>query len=115
MLLKSTSGIAAGQACYHPLCRYPAYSASHSARDGQQSENRCRFLSAWFSSDDPTGYGRIMLSDTGTVEAIIEHKDATDSQKEITLVNGGAMAAKAGVWFTFFRKLRRKTAKMNFI
>lgn len=50
-----------------------------------------------FHADDPTGYGRIILSDRDTVEAIIEHKDASDRQKDITLVNGGVMAAKAGV------------------
>ena len=64
-----------------------------------------------FRADDPTGYGRIILSDTGTVEAIIEHKDATDNQKEITLVNGGAMAAKAGVLVHLLPKIEAKNSQ----
>ena len=64
-----------------------------------------------FRADDPTGYGRIIPSDTGTVEAIIEHKDATDNQKEITLVNGGAMAAKAGVLVHLLPKIEAKNSQ----
>ena len=64
-----------------------------------------------FHADEPTGYGRIILSSTGRVEAIIEHKDASDSQKEITLVNGGAMAVKAGVLVQLLPKIEAKNSQ----
>jgi bifunctional UDP-N-acetylglucosamine pyrophosphorylase/glucosamine-1-phosphate N-acetyltransferase len=45
--------------------------------------------------DDPTGYGRIERVD-GNVTAIIEQKDATQSQREINEVNTGILVASAG-------------------
>jgi bifunctional UDP-N-acetylglucosamine pyrophosphorylase/glucosamine-1-phosphate N-acetyltransferase len=43
--------------------------------------------------DDPTGYGRIVRGDDGTVQAIVEHKDATPAQRAIREINTGVMAA----------------------
>jgi bifunctional UDP-N-acetylglucosamine pyrophosphorylase/glucosamine-1-phosphate N-acetyltransferase len=39
--------------------------------------------------DDPTGYGRIIRSGDGSVLRIVEHKDATDEEKNIKEVNSG--------------------------
>lgn len=41
--------------------------------------------------DDPTGYGRLFLNEDGTLERIIEHKDATENERHITLCNSGVM------------------------
>ncbi|GGO77325.1 bifunctional protein GlmU [Marinobacterium nitratireducens] len=41
---------------------------------------------------DPTGYGRIIRDDLGSVTAIVEHKDATDAQRAVREVNTGIMA-----------------------
>jgi bifunctional UDP-N-acetylglucosamine pyrophosphorylase/glucosamine-1-phosphate N-acetyltransferase len=38
---------------------------------------------------DPTGYGRIIPGDDGTVAAIVEHKDATPDQRQIDEINAG--------------------------
>ncbi|RUO30930.1 UDP-N-acetylglucosamine diphosphorylase/glucosamine-1-phosphate N-acetyltransferase [Aliidiomarina sedimenti] len=43
---------------------------------------------------DPTGYGRILRDDQGTITGIIEHKDATPAQRLVTEVNTGIMAAQ---------------------
>jgi bifunctional UDP-N-acetylglucosamine pyrophosphorylase/glucosamine-1-phosphate N-acetyltransferase len=45
--------------------------------------------------DDPTGYGRVELGAKGTVERIIEEKDASEEQRANTLVNGGLYAFDA--------------------
>jgi len=44
-----------------------------------------------FNKADPTGYGRIVRNNQ-SVTAIVEHKDATDAQRQITEVNTGIMA-----------------------
>jgi bifunctional UDP-N-acetylglucosamine pyrophosphorylase / glucosamine-1-phosphate N-acetyltransferase len=38
---------------------------------------------------DPTGYGRILRDAEGTVTGIVEHRDADDTQREITEINSG--------------------------
>ncbi|HTF84379.1 MAG TPA: bifunctional UDP-N-acetylglucosamine diphosphorylase/glucosamine-1-phosphate N-acetyltransferase GlmU [Cellvibrio sp.] len=44
---------------------------------------------------DPTGYGRILRDASGAVTAIVEHKDATDEQRQVKEINTGIMAVKA--------------------
>ena len=44
-----------------------------------------------FEARDPAGYGRFVVSD-GALEAIVEHKDASEAQRKITLCNAGLMA-----------------------
>ncbi|OIQ99093.1 bifunctional protein GlmU [mine drainage metagenome] len=56
----------------------------------EQANNKLAILS--FNKTDPTGYGRIVRSTTGSVVAIIEHKDASSEQRSISEVNTGIMA-----------------------
>ena len=58
-----------------------------------------------FNADDPTGYGRIVLSEDKMVKAVVEHKDASKAEQKIRLVNGGVMAAKAGLLSDFLPQL----------
>lgn len=44
---------------------------------------------------DPHGYGRIVRDADGGVEAIVEEKDATPEQREITEINSGILAFDA--------------------
>jgi bifunctional UDP-N-acetylglucosamine pyrophosphorylase / glucosamine-1-phosphate N-acetyltransferase len=43
-------------------------------------------------TDDPTGYGRLLVDDEGYAQRIVEEKDATDDEREIELVNAGLYA-----------------------
>ena len=58
-----------------------------------------------FTADDPTGYGRIILSEDKMVKAIVEDKDASEEERKICLVNGGVIAAKAGLLAHFLPQL----------
>ena len=44
---------------------------------------------------DPTGYGRIVRGEGGTVQRIVEHKDANDAERAIGEVYSGIMAVPA--------------------
>jgi len=41
---------------------------------------------------DPTGYGRVVRHADGSVEAIVEHKDASEAQRAIAEINSGTYA-----------------------
>jgi bifunctional UDP-N-acetylglucosamine pyrophosphorylase/glucosamine-1-phosphate N-acetyltransferase len=44
---------------------------------------------------DPTGLGRVIRNDGGTVERIVEDKDATDEERQISEINAGLYAIDA--------------------
>jgi len=44
---------------------------------------------------DPTGYGRIVRAEDGAVQAIVEHKDASEAQRAIGEIYSGIMAVPA--------------------
>jgi len=58
-----------------------------------KAQNQLAILS--FNKVDPTGYGRITRAANGNVNAIVEHKDATEAQRAIKEVNTGIMAMPA--------------------
>jgi bifunctional UDP-N-acetylglucosamine pyrophosphorylase/glucosamine-1-phosphate N-acetyltransferase len=45
-----------------------------------------------FEAADPTGYGRLLLAPDGTLERIVEEKDATDAERALTTCNSGVIA-----------------------
>ncbi|TVQ29251.1 MAG: UDP-N-acetylglucosamine diphosphorylase/glucosamine-1-phosphate N-acetyltransferase [Wenzhouxiangella sp.] len=49
-----------------------------------------------FMADDPTGYGRILRDAGGRVQAIREHRDASEAERAVCEVNSGVMCARAG-------------------
>ena len=44
---------------------------------------------------DPAGYGRILRGKDGVVEAIVEHRDASEDQRRLREINTGLLAARA--------------------
>ncbi len=45
---------------------------------------------------DPTGYGRILRTEDGLVQGIVEHRDATEEQRRIGEVNAGMCLVERG-------------------
>lgn len=58
-----------------------------------EAEGRIAMLAA--ELEDPTGYGRVLRDAAGKVARIVEHKDASDDEREITTVNTGILVADA--------------------
>ena len=56
---------------------------------------------------DPTNYGRIILSDTDEIQAIVEEKDATPAQKKIQEINAGFYCVDRDFLFTALKNVGR--------
>ncbi|MGV1013847.1 MAG: bifunctional UDP-N-acetylglucosamine diphosphorylase/glucosamine-1-phosphate N-acetyltransferase GlmU [Methyloceanibacter sp.] len=63
------------------------------ARDALQSGGD--LLVIGFETDDPTGYGRLLLDERGRLVAIREHKDASEAERALTLCNSGIMGFRS--------------------
>ncbi|HEX5338543.1 MAG TPA: bifunctional UDP-N-acetylglucosamine diphosphorylase/glucosamine-1-phosphate N-acetyltransferase GlmU [Gallionella sp.] len=61
--------------------------------------------------DNPTGYGRIVRNAQGDVERIVEEKDATSEQREITEVNTGILLAPTAQLREWLAKLGNNNAQ----
>jgi bifunctional UDP-N-acetylglucosamine pyrophosphorylase/glucosamine-1-phosphate N-acetyltransferase len=61
--------------------------------------------------DDATGYGRVLRDPDGSVTAIVEHKDATRAQLEITEINSGVYAFDAAVLVDALSRLSADNAQ----
>ncbi|NWQ44538.1 bifunctional UDP-N-acetylglucosamine diphosphorylase/glucosamine-1-phosphate N-acetyltransferase GlmU [Bacillus sp. EB106-08-02-XG196] len=55
--------------------------------------------------DDPTGYGRIIRNEEGLVEKIVEHKDATEAEREINEINTGTYCFDNAALFEALKKV----------
>ena len=62
---------------------------------------------------DPTGYGRIVREGT-QVQAIVEHKDASDVQRQISEVYSGIMAVPARLLKAWLARLDNQNAQGEF-
>jgi bifunctional UDP-N-acetylglucosamine pyrophosphorylase/glucosamine-1-phosphate N-acetyltransferase len=63
---------------------------------------------------DPSGYGRIVRSGDGHVARIVEHQDASESEKRIQEVNAGFFALKAERLAGWLSGLRNDNAQGEF-
>ncbi len=67
-----------------------------------------------FDAVDPKQYGRLVKGDKGNLREIIEYKDASDEQREITLCNSGVMAIKGDILFELLEKIDNSNAKNEY-
>ncbi len=64
-----------------------------------------------FEPISPDGYGRLVLSDDGTLEAVVEDRDASDDERDIGLCNSGIVVAEASVLFDLLAQVKPHNAK----
>ena len=60
---------------------------------------------------DPTGYGRIVRATDGSLQAIVEHKDASDVQRAITEIYSGIMAVPTQLLRSWLARLDNRNAQ----
>lgn len=69
----------------------PLFSAATlQAAGAHHEENHLAATVITAFTTDPTGYGRIVRDGNGLIQAIVEDKDASEEQKRISEINGGA-------------------------
>jgi bifunctional UDP-N-acetylglucosamine pyrophosphorylase/glucosamine-1-phosphate N-acetyltransferase len=62
----------------------------------------------------PTGYGRVVRNAQGQVQAIVEEKDATPAQRQITLIYSGIMAVPTRLLRTWLARLDNHNAQQEY-
>lgn len=67
-----------------------------------------------FRPENPGEYGRLKLAADGTLEAIVEFRDANEEERALTLCNGGAMAVEAARLFDLLDTLRPDNAQKEY-
>ncbi|MCE9632905.1 MAG: bifunctional UDP-N-acetylglucosamine diphosphorylase/glucosamine-1-phosphate N-acetyltransferase GlmU [Methylophilales bacterium] len=60
---------------------------------------------------DPTGYGRILRNSNGAIVGIVEQKDATEKQRQISEVNTGIMAIPTRQLMAWLQRLKADNAQ----
>jgi bifunctional UDP-N-acetylglucosamine pyrophosphorylase/glucosamine-1-phosphate N-acetyltransferase len=63
---------------------------------------------------DPSGYGRLVLGADDTLDRIVEHKDANETERAIGLANSGVMVMDGALAWSLIDKLDNKNAKGEF-
>ena len=61
--------------------------------------------------DNPFGYGRIVRDADGSVSAVVEEKDASETQRAITEINTGMMVVARGILTTHLPQLQNNNAQ----
>ena len=60
---------------------------------------------------DPTGYGRVLRAEDGSVAAIVEHKDATEAQRAVREINVGMYAFDGALLAGALKRITTDNAK----
>ena len=64
--------------------------------------------------DDPSGYGRLVMTESGALTEIVEHKDASSEQLKINACNTGVIAAKSSDLFKLLSEVTSDNAQNEY-
>jgi bifunctional UDP-N-acetylglucosamine pyrophosphorylase / glucosamine-1-phosphate N-acetyltransferase len=67
-----------------------------------------------FHAADPARYGRLVTSDDGLLEAIVEYKDATKEQRKIDFCNSGVVCVDAKLLFSLLGDVTNDNASAEY-
>ena len=65
--------------------------------------------------DDPAGYGRVLRDQAGRVARIVEHKDASPSERAVREVNAGFYALSAPRLAGWLKKITNRNAQKEYL
>lgn len=75
----------------------------------ERSNAKATILTAF--AEDPTGYGRIIRNENGLVEKIVEHKDATEDEREVKEINTGTYCFDNQALFEALKKVSNENVQ----
>jgi bifunctional UDP-N-acetylglucosamine pyrophosphorylase/glucosamine-1-phosphate N-acetyltransferase len=67
-----------------------------------------------FRCTEPNAYGRMVRDNDGTLERIVEYKDADERERALTLCNSGVMAIRGAVAWELLGKIGNTNAKNEY-
>lgn len=67
-----------------------------------------------FEARDPSGYGRLLLGQDGTLAGVREHKDASEAERETRLCNAGIMALAGDSALALLESVKPANAQKEF-
>ena len=91
----------------------PLVTAATLRRLGDAVDGETAVAVLGFRPADPHGYGRLVMAD-GELLAIREDKDASETERAITLCNAGAMALDGSVALAMLDQIDDRNAKREF-
>jgi len=83
-------------------------------QDARRSAQNPAVVVLGFRPEDTKAYGRLVVNDQGELEAIVEHKDASDAQRQINLCNSGIMAVDGKLLFDLLRAVDNNNASEEY-
>jgi UDP-N-acetylglucosamine diphosphorylase/glucosamine-1-phosphate N-acetyltransferase len=93
-----------------PLVRASTLSAL--VTDHRSAQSDCTVLTT--SIPDPTGYGRVMSNADGSIDRIVEHKDATDGERSVNVINSGIYVVNGTLLFDALDRVRNDNAQAEY-
>ncbi len=67
-----------------------------------------------FEAANPAGYGRMILDADGSLQGIVEQRDATDFERAVKLCNSGVICADAKTLFSLLAQVKNDNAKSEY-
>ena len=89
-------------------------SSIEAAIEALKADPKCAVAVLGFMPDEPGAYGRLVLADDGTIEKIVEAKDATEEELEIPLCNSGVMALRGSLAWKLLSQIKNDNAKKEY-
>jgi bifunctional UDP-N-acetylglucosamine pyrophosphorylase/glucosamine-1-phosphate N-acetyltransferase len=82
--------------------------------DAIDADAKCAVAVLGFLPEDAGDYGRLVLAEDGTLERIVEARDATSDELAIGLCNSGVMALRGSLAWQMLSKITNQNAKKEF-